>query len=436
MKRISVLVLFGVMVILVSACAGASPTPTPVPPTATQPAPTATQPAATPTPLATAEVSPTAEANLETLLNQALDAVKAGDLETAKNALQAALTATTDSTQRAQIEDILEDLEKGELEEVEEHLDALVSKTQPDWTAFLHEAQEALEAGDLDKAKEELTQALAQAPDETTKAQIEDIRDDVEKGNLDEAKEHLQALVANPPSTGGKLALTGEAREGYEIYLQVGCAQCHGERGEGGFGPPLAGHTREAIIRQVRNPVGNMPAFPPDRLSDEDLEKIVAFIQALGPGEAHVHAAEELTTWQAHLLMALLSLEDEAVDDAIHHVQHAMDAVEDAKTKEALERILQLLQANELHEAEHELQHLIGEAVPEKQISVKQLHLQLAESAVENGDVQEARHQLQHFIELATGEEKTQAEEALKAIEAGDLKAAAETLRELKGNHH
>ncbi len=298
---------------------------------------------------------------------------------------------------------------------------------------LLAEALEAVEAGDLTTATNRLRSALTATTDPGQRSQIEDILNDLTQGNVEEAKEQLSALVTSQPHPEGELAFTGAAEEGYEIYLQVGCAQCHGERGEGGVGPPLAGHTREAIIRQVRNPVGSMPAFPPDRLSDEDLEKIVAFIEALGAGEEHAHAPEELTTWEAHLLLALLSLQDEAVDDAKHHIQHALNSVTDTETRESIAQILDLLNANEIHDAEHDLQRFVGETVPEKENAIQQIHLELADTAVEQGDVQEARHQLQHLLEVTRGDEKATVEEILEYVEQGDLETADTHLHELMG---
>lgn len=60
------------------------------------------------------------------------------------------------------------------------------------------------------------------------------------------------------------------------------CSQCH-PGGEGGLAPsinnkPLPGF----LIRlQVRAGMGAMPAFPPSRLSDPDLDALVAYMVAL-----------------------------------------------------------------------------------------------------------------------------------------------------------
>ena len=366
MSRRRMGVFIGVMLVaifLVAACARSTPTPTPTP--------------VPPTPTPVTEEEPEGEAGTEVtaLLQQALDALEANDVERAGNVLRSALTTTTDPALRVNIEKVLEALDGGEVQEAETQLARLLG-------------------------------VAAVPPQE-------------EDGHGEEAKE------------GEELVLTGVAKEGYEIYQQVGCAQCHGVQGEGGLGPPLAGHTPDAVIRQVRNPVGNMPAFPPERLSDEDLQKIVAFILALGATAEHAHAPEELTTAQAHMLMTLLTLEDGALEDARHHIEHAIDLSEEPDVQERLRKSLELLDQGQQHDVEHELQELVGTVAPEKNITLRQLHLQLIESALGGEDLPEAEHHLQHFIDLAPDNEKEIAQQALSALQQGDLETAQTYLNEL-----
>lgn len=74
------------------------------------------------------------------------------------------------------------------------------------------------------------------------------------------------------------------------------CALCHGAKGEGVVGPPLAGlagHMEriamlpgglEAGLQTIRNGIPNrMPAFPPEILSDEDLMNGMAYLMTLPP---------------------------------------------------------------------------------------------------------------------------------------------------------
>lgn len=72
------------------------------------------------------------------------------------------------------------------------------------------------------------------------------------------------------------------ASQGQQLLESKGCVACHGPKGEGGVGPALAGFNEAQVSKQVRTPRGAMPAFPPDRLSDEELKALAAFIETLG----------------------------------------------------------------------------------------------------------------------------------------------------------
>ena len=70
---------------------------------------------------------------------------------------------------------------------------------------------------------------------------------------------------------------------GKQMFTTVGCSFCHGGGGEGtNFAPPLAGATRERIVRQVRQPrTPLMPAYTAQHLSDANMEKVVSFLLTL-----------------------------------------------------------------------------------------------------------------------------------------------------------
>lgn len=68
---------------------------------------------------------------------------------------------------------------------------------------------------------------------------------------------------------------------GGPLYAQH-CAGCHGEVGNGGFGPALAGNDNlakaEAIVTQILGGGGGMPAF--DGLSDEAIAALGSYIRS------------------------------------------------------------------------------------------------------------------------------------------------------------
>lgn len=79
----------------------------------------------------------------------------------------------------------------------------------------------------------------------------------------------------------GPLPLDARAEKG-RMAFQRRCNGCH-PGGEGGLGPalnnkPLPGF---AIRYQVRHGLGVMPSFPEERLSDEDLDALVAYLKKL-----------------------------------------------------------------------------------------------------------------------------------------------------------
>jgi mono/diheme cytochrome c family protein len=79
----------------------------------------------------------------------------------------------------------------------------------------------------------------------------------------------------------GPKVFSKEERRG-EIVFARHCHSCH-PSGGGGLGPaivnkPLPGF---AIRAQVREGIGSMPAFPEHRLSDDDLDAVVKYIQAM-----------------------------------------------------------------------------------------------------------------------------------------------------------
>lgn len=73
------------------------------------------------------------------------------------------------------------------------------------------------------------------------------------------------------------------AEEGRKLFVSYGCYQCHGYEGQGGdAGPRIAPKPLPwaGFSRYVRSPAGQMPPYTTRILSDADLQKIHAYLQA------------------------------------------------------------------------------------------------------------------------------------------------------------
>ena len=103
----------------------------------------------------------------------------------------------------------------------------------------------------------------------------------------------------------------------------------------------------------------------------EHQDGMVAIVQSLQAGEGHEpeHAIEEmlagtaapdLNLFQLHLRQALVSLAVNDRADAQHHVEHAQSLAEQ-DDEAGLHEALEGLEQGELHQAQHEIQELLGE---------------------------------------------------------------------------
>ena len=74
----------------------------------------------------------------------------------------------------------------------------------------------------------------------------------------------------------------GDVVNGRKLFLADGCYQCHGYAGQGGragarIGPPVL--NAAGVIRYVRRPTGQMPAFTDKVISDQQLTDIYAYLK-------------------------------------------------------------------------------------------------------------------------------------------------------------
>src|SRR5688572_2174337 len=92
----------------------------------------------------------------------------------------------------------------------------------------------------------------------------------------------------------------GDPEKGRVLWLQtehVECRECHGVKGEGAFGPDMAGRhlTRAQFIHAVRKPWGIMPSYTEAQISDQELMDIKAYFDPMPavaqPGPWRVNVA-------------------------------------------------------------------------------------------------------------------------------------------------
>ncbi len=83
----------------------------------------------------------------------------------------------------------------------------------------------------------------------------------------------------------------GNPANGQNLFFSLGCNVCHGDQGEGLVGPTIAMTIvpLDRVITQYREPLEAMQVFPPDKVSDEEIADIYAWLQTVPrPPEADV----------------------------------------------------------------------------------------------------------------------------------------------------
>ena len=77
---------------------------------------------------------------------------------------------------------------------------------------------------------------------------------------------------------------TGNADNGKRMFMKNGCFECHGTVGQGTIagariGPPPL--NAQGVIRYVRRPAGQMPAFTEKVMSDQELTDVYAYLKTI-----------------------------------------------------------------------------------------------------------------------------------------------------------
>lgn len=142
------------------------------------------------------------------------------------------------------------------------------------------------------------------------------------------------------------------------------CASCHSVDASGSDRAPAAlGFSAGDIMAQVRDPEGEMPAFPAELLSDEDLALIVQYMLSLSPeGETAHEEIEPSAAEKVHLLAAFEAIEDYRSMDrelAISHLQEAI-ALASVEAAEEYEELIEAIENGKAGIARHELEEMLG----------------------------------------------------------------------------
>ena len=220
--------------------------------------------------------------------------------------------------------------------------------------------------------------------------------------------------------------------QGQKLFVSKGCSVCHGQDGQGtAIAPAMPGHSLAIVKRQVRAPVGVMPLFSPDEISNEELEQIAEFIASLPAGHMHMREVDVGREVALHHWMALLSLEEGEIIEGIHHVEHIIGLVQGAHLAR-MQEVLQQLQEGEVHDGTHGIQDMLA-GTAEQDLSLGEMHLQMALSGLRVEDVEGASHHLGHFLEVATENQTQQAQAILDAIHGLEFENAEHEIEELLG---
>lgn len=97
------------------------------------------------------------------------------------------------------------------------------------------------------------------------------------------------SAAAQAPHAAPQNAPTGDGARGRQLYMSVGCYQCHGTIGQGGgvFGPRLApgpiGY--QYFVNQIRTPRQQMPFYTAVVLPDNDVADIYTYLRSIPPAK-------------------------------------------------------------------------------------------------------------------------------------------------------
>lgn len=226
--------------------------------------------------------------------------------------------------------------------------------------------------------------------------------------------------------------LSAAALPGLQVYRSVGCATCHGFNAEGSdVAPALPGHNESQVRRQVRAPVGLMPVFTLNTMSDEQLDELVMFIADLGGEHAHMASSGTGDEMEMHHWMALFALEDDHIGEARHHIDHIIKITEGDHQSRMRQVLSDIEAAGDLHDATHAVEEMLAGMLSDE-ITEGIMHLKMALSSARIDEAQSVVHHMEHFAALVSADaDHEAADEVIATAQAGDLEGAEHHIAEM-----
>ena len=116
-----------------------------------------------------------------------------------------------------------------------------------------------------------------------------------------------------------------------------------------------------------------------------------------------------------HHWMALDALKAGNREDAVHHVGHIIELLEEGEHLHRMEAILVSLRAGETYDPEHDIEEMVaGRAAPD--LTLGELHLRQALVALAVEDLADTVHHVEHFRQLAGAPNIERATEILELL--------------------
>ena len=224
------------------------------------------------------------------------------------------------------------------------------------------------------------------------------------------------------------------ALEGKKLFTDRGCAACHGSNAMGtAVVQSISVRSPEVIRQQIRAPVGMMPLFPPDKLTNNELDKIIVYIRALPEAHTHHKPVDVKRDMALHQWMALLALEANDLSEAVQQMQH-INGLSPGGPLPWVQDVLRTMEEGSIHDATHAVEKTLAEtaqAATGPGLTLEEIHLRLTLSAMRVENIAGAVHHVDHFLELATGDLLEDGQSILTLLQEGNFHDAENNLEEL-----